>query len=222
MMMQQIEGKAKRALSVQAALTWAFRDECASLDFGEIETLTGEASGFGMEYVMIEQARLGCRVDGGGRSDPHSDAEVIASTVSALSIGSGGKWMANRIAECAQRSEGFEWGRGRVSKYVPVETRFNQHGERAKKAMAHEYDPQCGWQPWQRQNRKGKMVRAVSYCTPVVFSPSGAQVAAWRRGYLNWWGALFEIANELNRFNGLSTITLTETMPPLRPWEKNC
>ena len=69
---------------VQAMLEWAFRVEQAQLELPVRRGIDEEGFGFGMEYVLIESAALGCKVDGGQHkmgSYTHADAEVIAATV---------------------------------------------------------------------------------------------------------------------------------------------
>jgi len=77
----------KRALGVQAALEWAFRVEKAQLDLPPPKDVTEEGFGFGLEYVLLQRAALGCKVDGGQHkmgSYTHPDAEVIAATVAGI------------------------------------------------------------------------------------------------------------------------------------------
>ena len=77
-------GKHKRALGVQAILEWAFRVEKAQLELPPPTDAVEKASGYGLEYVLIQRARLGCQVDGGRYkigSYTHEDAEVIAATL---------------------------------------------------------------------------------------------------------------------------------------------
>ena len=57
--------KVKRALDVQAALEWAFRVEQAQLELPPPKDVTEEGFGFGLEYVLLQRAMLGCKVDGG-------------------------------------------------------------------------------------------------------------------------------------------------------------
>lgn len=74
--------RVKRALGVQAILEWAFRVEKAKLELelalqGDIDE---EGFGFGMEYVLIQRALFGCKVDGGGhksQSYTYEDAEIV-------------------------------------------------------------------------------------------------------------------------------------------------
>lgn len=57
--------KVKRALGVQEALEWAFRVEQAQLELPPPKDVTEEGFGFGLEYVLLQRAALGCKVDGG-------------------------------------------------------------------------------------------------------------------------------------------------------------
>ena len=57
--------KVKRTLGVQAALEWAFRVEQAQLELPPPKDVTEEGFGFGLEYVLLQRAALGCKVDGG-------------------------------------------------------------------------------------------------------------------------------------------------------------
>ena len=57
--------RTKRALGVQAALEWAFRIEKAQLELPPPKNITEEGYGFGLEYVLMQRAVLGCKVDGG-------------------------------------------------------------------------------------------------------------------------------------------------------------
>ena len=57
--------KMKRALGVQASLEWAFRVEQAQLELPPLKDVTEEGFGFGLEYVLLQRAALGCKVDGG-------------------------------------------------------------------------------------------------------------------------------------------------------------
>jgi hypothetical protein len=55
----------KHALGVQAVLEWAFRVEQAQLELPVPKGVVEEGCGFGLEYVLLQQAALGCKVDGG-------------------------------------------------------------------------------------------------------------------------------------------------------------
>ena len=89
--------KVKRALGVQAALEWAFRVEQAQLELLPPKDVTEEGFGFGLEYVLLQRAMLGCKVEGGQHkmgSYTHPDAEVIAATVASMPDRLGGIRMA--------------------------------------------------------------------------------------------------------------------------------
>ena len=78
------QGRPKRVLSVQQALEWAFGIEHAQLELPEPpDPERGQGVGFGLEYVLMQRAALGCKVDGGHHkmgSYNHADAEVVAAT----------------------------------------------------------------------------------------------------------------------------------------------
>ena len=57
--------RAKRALGVQAKLEWAFRVEKAQLELPPQKDEAEEGFGFGLEYVLLQRATLGYKVDGG-------------------------------------------------------------------------------------------------------------------------------------------------------------
>ena len=102
----------KRALGVQALLEWAFRMEQAQLELPVRRGIDEEGFGFGMEYVLIQRARLGCKVDGGGhksQSYTHSDAEIIAATLAGMPDSLGAKRMAIYIAELARAGMTPDW-----------------------------------------------------------------------------------------------------------------
>lgn len=114
--------RARRAMPVQAALEWAFRIEKAQLELPPREA-DEPAGRFGLEYVLLQQAMLGCRVDGGQfktSSATHPDAEVIAATVAGLPDSLGGKRMALQVTELARAGLTPEWMPGAVPRCVPV------------------------------------------------------------------------------------------------------
>jgi len=187
---------------------WAFQRELASLDFDELASEVGARS-FGMEYVMMRQAALGCRVDGGGRSDPHSDADVIASALGVLSEGVGGRGAALLIAETARVGTPPDFVPDPRPRCEPVEWKASKHGRFA----AREFWTGPGRWPatW--------LGRDHGYACAVFFADVPAQVAARRRAYLGWWGALSELRDRLRIGQPLSCFEVTLDMPPLQPWK---
>lgn len=209
----------KVAISILDLVQWAFQRELASLDFDEVGRETGATPGFGMEFVLIEQARLGCRVDGGGRSDPHPDADVVASALAALPEARGGRRMAVWIAELARAGAVPDWMGGAVPRLYPRATHINRHGESARTADAAELGSD-GWPHWRRRNRRGVLVEeAVLYC-PATWRPTAATIAAARRGYLAWWAALHELRANLAGTATLSAFEVDGRMPEMTPWAK--
>ncbi len=98
--------RTRRAQGVQQALEWAFRTEKARLELPEPpDSENADRPGFGLEYVLMQRAALGCRIDGGHYkpdSSTHEDAEVIAACVAGLPSSLGGLRMAIRIAELSR------------------------------------------------------------------------------------------------------------------------
>lgn len=124
----------KRALGVQAALEWAFRVEQAQLELPLPPDVTEEGFGFGLEYVLLQRAVLGCKIDGGQHKIggyTHEDAEVIAATVAGIPDSLGGKRMAIRVAELARAGLTPDWMPGAVPRCVPTIVKQNQHGTHA-------------------------------------------------------------------------------------------
>ena len=119
---------------MQAILDWAFRVEKAQLELPLPKNVSEEGFGFGLEYVLLQRAALGCKVDGGQHkmgSYTHADAEVVAATVAGMPDSLGGKRMAIYVAELARAGMTPDWMPGVVPRCVPVETKCNQQGERA-------------------------------------------------------------------------------------------
>jgi hypothetical protein len=109
--------RVKRALGVQAILEWAFQVEKAQLELPQRRDVDEEAYGFGMEYVLMQRARLGCKVDGGGhksQSYTHQDAEIVAATLAGMPDSIGGIRMAISVAELARAGMTPDWMPGAV------------------------------------------------------------------------------------------------------------
>ncbi|PKP68416.1 MAG: hypothetical protein CVT82_15385 [Alphaproteobacteria bacterium HGW-Alphaproteobacteria-4] len=101
--------KIKRTLGVQAALEWAFRVEKAQLELPPPKDVTDEGFGFGLEYVLLQRAELGCKIDGGKHKIR----------------------MAIQVAELARAGITPDWMPGVTPRCVPLEIKNNQHGGRA-------------------------------------------------------------------------------------------
>ena len=220
MSMQQRIGRAgghrvKRALGVQAALEWAFRVEKAQLELPERpdpERGSGTGTGFGLEHVLLQRAALGCKVDGGQYKMggyTHADAEVIAATVAGMPDSLGGKRMAIRVAELARAGLTPDWMPGAVPRCVPVDTRRNQHGERAITMVV----------STERVLSRGRWRTVDVLACPVSFSPHPQKIEAARRDYDDWMQALGWVRDGLIDGGMLREIELNGAMPKVKPWQ---
>lgn len=205
--------KVKRALGVQAALEWAFRVEHAQLELPMPQDISEEGFGFGLEYVLLQRAILGCKVDGGQNktgSYTHADAEVIAATVAGIPDSLGGKRMAIRVAELARAGLTPDWMSGAVPRCVPVETKTNQHGERATTIVV----------GIERVKTRGKWRTIELLACPVTWRPHPDQIASARRGYDDWWQALGWVRDGLIAGGMLRAVEVSAEMPKSIPWRR--
>ena len=205
--------KVKRALGVQAALEWAFRVEKAQLELPLSQDVTEEGFGFGLEYVLLQRAALGCKVDGGQHKIggyTHEDAEVIAATVAGLPDSLGGKRMAIRVAELARAGMTPDWMPGAVPRCVPVDVKRNRHGDRATSEVV----------GTERVLIKGKWRSVEVRACPVTFSPHPHQIEAARRAYDDWWRALGWVRDGLTAGGMLREVDVTCAMPKATPYEQ--
>ncbi len=205
--------RVKRALGVQAALEWAFRVEKAELELPQRRDASEESFGFGLEYVLQQRAALGCKIDGGRYkmgSYTHPDAEVIAATVAGMPDRLGGIRMAIRVAELARAGLTPDWMPGVVPRCVPVETRQNQHGERATTIVV-STEPVLS---------RGKWRTVEVLACPVTWRPHPEQIASARRSYEDWWQALDWVRYGLVVGRMLREVEVMAVMPKVRPWER--
>jgi hypothetical protein len=200
-------------MSVQQALEWAFRVEHAQLELPEPPDPEREQGfGFGLEYVLLQRAILGCKVDGGQYkigSYTHEDAEVIAATVAGMPDSLGGKRMAIRVAELARAGLTPDWMPGAVPRCVPVEVKRNQHGERATTIVV----------GTERVLSRGRWRTVEVLACPVTFSPHPQQIEAARRAYEAWWRVLVWVRDSLLAGAMLREIEVKDIMPKRTPWE---
>ena len=201
----------KRALGVQAALEWAFRIEKAQLDLPPQQNVTEEGFGFGLEYVLLQRAALGCKIDGGQHKIggyTHQDAEVIAATVAGMPDSLGGMRMAIRVAELARAGLTPDWMPGAVPRCVPVEVKRNQYGERASTVVV----------GIERVLSRGRWRTFEVLACPVTFSPNPQQIDAAHKAYDDWWQVLGWVRDALIEGGMLRQVEVTAVMPKARPW----
>jgi hypothetical protein len=202
----------KRSMHVQRALEWAFGTEKAELELPDRpDPERGIGFGFGLEFVLLQRAALGCQIDGGqyklGRHT-HADAEVIAATVAGMPDSLGGKRMAIRVAELARAGMTPDWMPGVVPRCVPMETKNNQHGERATTIVV----------GTERVKTRGKWRTVELLACPITWRPHPEQIASARRGYEEWWHALDWVRDGLLSGGMLREVEVTGAMPKVQPW----
>lgn len=206
-------GRPKRVMSVQQALEWAFRVEHAQLELPEPpDPERGQGFGFGLEYVLMQRATLGCKIDGGQHkmgSYTHEDAEVIAATVAGMPDSLGGKRLAIQVAELARAGLTPDWMPRAVPRCVPVETKRNQHGERATTIVV----------GTERVLSRGKWRTVEVLACQVTFSPHPQRIEAARQAYSDWWHALSWVQEGLQAGGLLREIKIKDLMPRRIPWE---
>ena len=210
--------KVKRALGVQALLEWAFMVEKAQLELPPPKDAIEEGYGFGLEYILLQRAALGCKVDGGQHkmgSYTHADAEVIAATVAGMPDRLGGIRMAISVAEMARTGMTPDWLPGVVPRCVPMETKQNQHGERAATIVV----------GVERIRVRGPTARGTwktieILACPVTWRPHREQIAAARRGYEGWWQALDWVRDGLVAGGMLREVEVKAVMPKVQPWRQ--
>ena len=206
--------KVKRALGAQALLEWAFRVEQAQLELPPPKDATEEGYSFGFEFILLQRAALGCKVDGGQHkmgSYTHADAEVIAATVAGMPDSLGGIRMAISVAEMARAGITPDWMPSVVPRCVPVDIKRNRHGDRAVSIVVGTERVLI--------SRKWRTIE-VRAC-PVTWRPHPEQIASARRGYDDWWQALDWVRDGLIAGRMLREVEMTQAMPKIQPWRKN-
>lgn len=205
-------GRVRQATGIWPLMQWAFQREGAQIEVGHA-ALGTQLPTFGVEYVMIEQAKLGCRIDGGGRSSVHPDADLVADAVGVLPPERGGLPMAYALAEMARSGILPDCRIGARPQYEPL-----------KWAQPSQYAPTAKTMSMGRASyevRGRRREYEMVYC-PVRVTTSVAEIAAARRRYLDAWGALAHVRDTLRIGGGLSAWQVDMSMPPMKPWEKRC
>ena len=212
MISEIVSGKVRKVVTVQAILEWTFGREHARIRTDPHERLEGvTATGVDTIWVMMKRKELGgIRIDTSpGRSSPHDDAEIVAAIVENLPSNVGGIGMAIRVAELARAGLTPDWMPEARTRVVPKEWRQCKHGTFARTEVVGTV----------KYRHRGRIVcRDVTVC-PVTYHPSAAKIAAARRDYLDWWGALLEIRSNLACV-ALKDHVLSDVMPPMEPWKR--
>lgn len=214
--------KEKREMAIRSAVEWAFGIEKAQLDLPDTRDIEDRGYGFGTEYVLMQRARLGgVKIDGGGRSYPHDDADMISAVVATIPRGLGGIPIAIRVAECGRNLTTPDWMPEAQTRILPVEWRArNQLGRWAKTEVIrrgintiHTPHP---------KNPARTIKRRVPYTEewcPITVEDHPQEIAAARREYSRWRAALAFVRDVLREGDLLGSIEITMTLPPDRPWQ---
>jgi hypothetical protein len=218
-------GRVRQEISIQRLLEWAFADEYASVDFEDEGTLAQGYGHIGNAHRMLQRGELGCRIDGGGRSDPHPDADLVAAAVAVLPEGCGGRSMAVQIAELARQRRVPDLVEGVIMRLGDVDpcklsgvvglhaasvNRNPNYPMADTISLGYEFDT-SGLRPkrWD-----------VRVC-PVRYSVLHPGIARARRNYLQWYSALMDLRQTFVSYNNLSCWSPTSKMPPMRPWQNS-
>ncbi|UFS64383.1 hypothetical protein LO749_09400 [Paracoccus denitrificans] len=201
---------AVREMTIQQALEWAFAVEHARIDFDETGAHEFDRPGVDTIWILQRHRELGCRVDGGGTSDPHPDAQIIAAAVEALPIGVGGRRMALLVAECARARRVPDWREEERRGVLPCGWDMTDDGEWL--AGTRKLDPQT------YRDRKGfKKTYRPEIC-PISYTGTAVVLAKRRREYLAWYGALLHLLYELSWCSGFTAIRIVDGLPDRSPW----
>lgn len=201
---------AVREMTIQQALEWAFAVERAQIDFDETGAHEFDRPGIDNLWILQRQRELGCRVDGGGSSDPHPDAQIIAASVEALPIGVGGKRMALLVAECARARRVPDWHEEQCRSVVPCGWNMSEAGE----WLAHTRK----LAPATFRDRRSRVKSYRPEICPISYGGSVQALAARRRVYLGWYGALLHLLADLSWCRAFTAIRLVDGLPALSPW----
>lgn len=199
---------ATRTMSVQQALEWAFATEKAQIDFDQYGAHQFDRVGIDPLWRAMRLAEVGCVVDGGGSSDPHPDATIIAGAVEAVLP----RKMALTVVELARARRPHAWEADATPRIVPHAWHMTDDGNWTAETRKLEEVTFI--------DRKSRVKRYRPEVCPIRYAGGARVIGEARRVYLDWYGALLEVATHLRRPNALLTIEITDDMPPLSPWNQ--
>lgn len=200
-----------KRVPVQALLEWAFMREKVRLEWPDERPVEERESGYGIEYVLLRRAQLGCRVDGGGESPRHDDAELVAAVVAGMPSEHGGRRMALQVAELARTGLTVDWMPGAVPRVVPREWKRTKHGPRAATRVV----------GVERVRTRGRWREVEVRACPIAFDPSPQRIESAREAYARWRAALGWVRDAVRAGRMLRDHELLEALPPERPWERS-
>jgi hypothetical protein len=209
---QPVGPDGRERVSVRLLLEWAFAREKAALEYDEVGggvSVGCDSTRRIMEAMALSTGEPGSclRVDqSGGRSLPHHDAEVVVSVLRRSVPWS----VAVQVAELARTCACPRWDIGPQRMVPRAWGNRNRHGVQGKKEKIGEV--------LTLKPRRG-LVREPVLWTPVTVEPTASQIAAARRRYLDWRGALMDVQAGLRGVT-FDLFELTEALPAVAPWSK--
>lgn len=211
----------KRQMSVRLALEWAFMTECAFLDLSDGRNEL--RPNVGIEWKVIQQMKVSnYRIQGGGRSDAHPDAEIIAAALTRMSQISGFTKLAIMIAEHARNGLVPDWMPGAVPQLEPAEWKRGSRFKRmSKEQVLRRYKvPHKQPHPKYPGQFITRMINVEETWCPIVWPVTLSEIQSARKDYTGWVVALNWLRDKLISDGDLDTIEITERLPTHRPWEQ--
>lgn len=202
-------------------LHWAFARECASIELPSAEIYNMHRRSVGIEYVLMERAKLGAKIDESrGTSDPHDDAEAVAACVQNIPAQLGGFKAAVTLAELARINSTPDYMPGAVPKWEPLRWAKNVPKGRTGKAEVFERVYLERKIPHPKNPAKTVTRRKMFdvMWVPCRQSPTRGEIACAREKYLQWWETVDYVRFALTNSGTLREAKLTHHMPPKRPW----
>lgn len=195
----------RELIGIRSLLHWAFAIEKAQLCPPDGPDGIGGYGYASSTAAILRHEQLGCRIGGGGRSDPHPDADMIAETI-VLCL----HWpLAVWVADLSRSGRVPQWDLGQPRLEPVAWSKRNHLGRHGKTEVCRVVE----------YMQRGRMRRRQDMWVPCRWVPGQDQIAAARRGYLDWWGALLSLSASLSTVQ-FDRFRLTDRMPPMVPWKK--
>lgn len=208
-----------RSISIEAALHWAFAVEYATLDL-PLPADAEPSAGVGIEWVLIQRAKLGNVMIQGGRGhvdQTHYDAHMIADVVMMMPESLGGQRMAVFVTELARTGSRPDWMPGAVPVLKPIawdHTSGMGMTEQVDTYIEARKAPHPRWPGRTVTIRKRHKVE----WTPCKWTPTLHQITQKRYIYSAWHDAISFVWHRLTADCRLEKIQLNDRLPDPEPW----
>lgn len=206
---QRVRYSPPERLSIEQAMTWAFVNECAGIDFDQFGAHEFDRVGIDPLWRAAQMKILGTMVQGGGSNPPAHDAQIIASFVEQLPDELGGRRMALQIVELARARKAPNWGQGVRVACVPLEGFEMSADGLFLTGKVRRTGSDWVWRDKWRKRQEGQ------WCA-VTYTGTAASVSAARANYQEWVAALIYLQAHLSR---ALCIEITDELPPFEPWK---